>query len=174
MGSVTRPQKHAPALLSKMLASLGRALTLSLSVLAAASSTAARSAYGQGKLLVVTDSKTTAAPREEYSKFWSSLEERGYSLTFRDARNTKPEPSELLTRFEEKQYDGLVLFAPAMKSSLPIPHCPIQRSVGQAWQCPPRCRLESQRNVQRLCPRVQHRIRRARHHRIRSPPPLTV
>jgi len=99
-----------------MLASLGRALTLSLSVLAAASSTAARSAYGQGKLLVVTDSKTTAAPREEYSKFWSSLEERGYSLTFRDARNTKPEPSELLTRFEEKQYDGLVLFAPAMKT----------------------------------------------------------
>lgn len=41
---------------------------------------------------------------------------RGFDLTFRDARGTNPQPSELLTKYEEKQFDGLILFAPSAKS----------------------------------------------------------
>ena len=46
---------------------------------------------------------------------------RGYTLTFRDLRNTAPSSAELLTRYEEKQFDGAVIFAPSAKSRALLP-----------------------------------------------------
>lgn len=48
---------------------------------------------------------------------------RGYTLTFRDIRNASPSNEELLARYEEKQYDGAIIFAPSAKCK-PSSDCP--------------------------------------------------
>ncbi|WVQ75896.1 hypothetical protein IAR50_005531 [Cryptococcus sp. DSM 104548] len=79
-----------------------------LSLLSFAALASAKSATGD-RVLVVLES---AVARDDYSKFWASLEQRGFQLTFRD---TKAKDAELI-KYGEAQYDHLILFAPSSKT----------------------------------------------------------
>ncbi|KAI5478789.1 dolichyl-diphosphooligosaccharide-protein glycotransferase [Pseudohyphozyma bogoriensis] len=61
------------------------------------------------RLAVVTDK---SIHKDDYSHFWSSLEERGYDLTFRSAQETQPE----LSNIDDLSFDHLILFAPTTKN----------------------------------------------------------
>lgn len=70
----------------------------------------ARSSTGD-RVLVVLES---SIDKEEYSKFWSSLTDRGFELTFKS-----PKDDAALVKFGETQYDHLIHFAPSSKSFSP-------------------------------------------------------
>ncbi|ORY22691.1 dolichyl-diphosphooligosaccharide--protein glycosyltransferase 48 kda subunit precursor [Naematelia encephala] len=69
---------------------------------------AARSATGD-RVLVVLEPQVV---KDEYSRFWSSLSDRGFELTFKGPKDDSAE----LVRYGEPQYDHLIMFAPAAKS----------------------------------------------------------
>ncbi|ORX35326.1 putative dolichyl-diphosphooligosaccharide--protein glycosyltransferase 48 kDa subunit precursor [Kockovaella imperatae] len=72
------------------------------------SSVNARSATGD-RVLVVLEPKVV---KEDYSKFWSSLEKRGFELTFKGPKDE----SAVLQRYGEALYDHLIMFTPSVKS----------------------------------------------------------
>ncbi|OCF73538.1 oligosaccharyltransferase complex subunit beta [Kwoniella mangroviensis CBS 8886] len=86
--------------------SLLLALILSLVSLAAA-----RSASGD-KVLVVLE---PSLKRDDYSKFWKSLQDRGFELTFKEPKDRDAE----LVKYGELKYDHLVMFAPGAKTYSP-------------------------------------------------------
>jgi oligosaccharyltransferase complex subunit beta len=61
------------------------------------------------KILVVHDSTFT---KSEYSTFFSSLESRGYQITYRSTKDTSP----ALVNYEQKEFDNVFVFAPTSKS----------------------------------------------------------
>ncbi|WWC58336.1 uncharacterized protein I303_100876 [Kwoniella dejecticola CBS 10117] len=71
----------------------------------------ARSSTGD-RVLVVLE---TSVKKDDYSKFWKSLQDRGFELTFKEP---KDKDADLVT-FGELKYDHLVMFAPGTKSFSP-------------------------------------------------------
>ncbi|UZJ54162.1 hypothetical protein CBS101457_003482 [Exobasidium rhododendri] len=61
------------------------------------------------KILVVHDS---AFDKADYSTFFSSLESKGFHITFRPTKETSP----ALVSYEQKNFDSVFLFAPTSKS----------------------------------------------------------
>ena len=51
-----------------------------------------------------------------------SFAARGFDLTFRDIRSTDVRPHELLTKYEQKQFDNLFVFAPSAKCEPEVLH----------------------------------------------------
>ncbi|KAI9632901.1 putative dolichyl-diphosphooligosaccharide--protein glycosyltransferase 48 kDa subunit precursor [Dioszegia hungarica] len=76
-----------------------------LSVVTAKSSTGDR-------VLVVLES---GIEKGDYSKFWKSLEARGYSLTFKSPKDDTAE----LIKYGERKYDHLIMYAPGQKTFSP-------------------------------------------------------
>ncbi|KAK8861744.1 hypothetical protein IAR55_002567 [Kwoniella newhampshirensis] len=70
-----------------------------------------RSATGDRVLVVLEE----AVSKDDYSKFWGSLKERGFELTFKLPKDKDTE----LSKFGEPQYDHLIMFAPTTKSFSP-------------------------------------------------------
>ncbi|KAK4686169.1 oligosaccharyltransferase complex subunit beta, partial [Tremellales sp. Uapishka_1] len=68
----------------------------------------ARSSTGD-KVLVVLDPSVV---KDEYSKFWESLQDRGFALTFKGPKDESAE----LVRYGQQQFDHLIMFAPSAKS----------------------------------------------------------
>ncbi|WWC66748.1 uncharacterized protein I206_100653 [Kwoniella pini CBS 10737] len=71
----------------------------------------ARSSTGD-RVLVVLES---SIKKDDYSKFWKSLQDRGFQLTFKEPKDKDAE----LVKFGELNYDHLVMFAPGAKSFSP-------------------------------------------------------
>ncbi|EIW68966.1 oligosaccharyltransferase complex subunit beta [Tremella mesenterica] len=71
----------------------------------------ARSATGD-RVLVVLEPHSD---KGDYSKFWASLTDRGFDLTFKKPNDDSVE----LVKFGEPQYDHLIMFAPSAKSFSP-------------------------------------------------------
>ncbi|KAL7420102.1 oligosaccharyl transferase glycoprotein complex, beta subunit [Cryptotrichosporon argae] len=82
-----------------------------LSALAALGTALARSSTGD-RVLVVLD---TDVDRVAYSKFWASLQDRGFTLDFRAPKDD----GAVLQRHGEKTYDHLIVFAPSAKAFSP-------------------------------------------------------
>ncbi|WVQ78931.1 hypothetical protein IAT38_001023 [Cryptococcus sp. DSM 104549] len=85
--------------------------TLLAPFLALLSVVSARSSTGD-RVLVVLES---AVDKDQYSKFWASLEERGFELTFKAPTAKDAE----LVKFGQPQYDHLIVYAPSTKTFAP-------------------------------------------------------
>ncbi|WVF66102.1 hypothetical protein IAT40_000841 [Kwoniella sp. CBS 6097] len=85
---------------------VGLAALLSLSV-----SVSARSSTGDRVLVVLEPS----IKKDDYSKFWASLQERGFELTFKEPKDKDAS----LLKYGETQYDHLIVYAPSTKSFTP-------------------------------------------------------
>ncbi|WVQ93730.1 hypothetical protein IAU59_000807 [Kwoniella sp. CBS 9459] len=79
--------------------------------LAALLSVSARSSTGD-RVLVVLES---SVKKDDYSKFWASLQERGFELTFKEPKDKDAN----LIKYGETQYDHLIMYAPSTKSFSP-------------------------------------------------------
>ncbi|WVR03633.1 hypothetical protein IAU60_000627 [Kwoniella sp. DSM 27419] len=80
-------------------------------ILGLVSLVAARSSTGD-KVLVVLE---PSIAKQDYSKFWASLEDRGFQLTFKEP---KAKDAALL-EYGETQYDHLIVYAPSAKAFSP-------------------------------------------------------
>ncbi|CDZ97114.1 Oligosaccharyltransferase, beta subunit [Phaffia rhodozyma] len=89
----------------KSLLSVCIALGLAVTSVQAASSTGNR-------ILVALEKQVS---QNDYSKFWASLRERGYELTFKSPLDTSPS----LTAFDERSFDHVILFTPTSKNYSP-------------------------------------------------------
>lgn len=81
---------------------------------------AARSSTGDS-VLVVLDA---VADRDNYSTFFNDLTEKGYSLTFRSAKDATP----VIIEDEVAQFSHVVVFAPNSKSMSPTSLCRVYLS----------------------------------------------
>ncbi|WRT63892.1 uncharacterized protein IL334_000818 [Kwoniella shivajii] len=71
----------------------------------------ARSSTGD-KVLVVLE---PSVQKDDYSKFWKSLKDRGFELTFKEPKDKDAE----LVKYGELNYDHLIMYAPGAKSFSP-------------------------------------------------------
>ncbi|OCF36217.1 oligosaccharyltransferase complex subunit beta [Kwoniella heveanensis BCC8398] len=74
-------------------------------------SVSARSSTGDRVLVVLEPS----VKKDDYSKFWASLQERGFELTFKEPKDRDAN----LVKYGETQYDHLIVYAPSAKSFSP-------------------------------------------------------